>query len=91
MAKEEGTKMVVYGGRNGVPQQYCGTVGGQSTDYSTIDSEIKTAHLENHPLSPPDFLSNSVQGLTWRLGFGIYNPNEPEGTRYALEQRCSCC
>jgi len=41
MAKEEGVKTVVYRGRKGVQQQYCGTVGGQSTDFSTIDTEIK--------------------------------------------------
>jgi hypothetical protein len=41
MSKEEGSKTVVIGGRNAVQQQYCGTVGGQSTDYSTMDTEIK--------------------------------------------------
>ena len=54
MAKEEGAKTVVYGGGSIVPQQYCGTVGGQSTDYSTIDSEIVTTGLKDHPLAPPD-------------------------------------
>lgn len=41
MSKEEGAKTVVVGGKFGVDQQYCGTVGGQSTDFSTIDTEIK--------------------------------------------------
>ena len=41
MAKEEGATTVVVGGRNDVQQEYCGTVGGESTDYSTIDTEIK--------------------------------------------------
>ena len=80
MAKEEGAKTVVYGGKSDVQQQYCGTVGGQSTDFSTIDSEIKTTHLKNNSLAPPDFLTNSVQGITWRLGFGVDNKEEPEGT-----------
>ncbi|TBU38639.1 hypothetical protein BD309DRAFT_1022710 [Dichomitus squalens] len=57
LAKEEGAKTVVYGGKRDVPQQYCGT---------------------NNSLAPPDFLTNSVQGITWRLGFGIDNKNEPE-------------
>ena len=78
MVKHEGAKTVVYGGKQGVKQQYCGTVGGQSTDFSTIDSEIKTTHLKNHTLAPPDFLTNSVQGITWRLGFGIDDPTQPE-------------
>ena len=80
MAKEEGSKTIVYGGRSSVQQQYCGTVGGQSTDFSTIDSEIKTTHLKNNSLAPPDFITNSVQGITFRLGFGVIQKDEPEGT-----------
>ena len=79
MAKEEGAKTVVYGGQKTIPQQYCGTVGGQSTDFSTIDSEVKTSGLKNNSLAPPDFTTNSVQGITWRLGFGIFDPTQPEG------------
>lgn len=41
MAKEEGAKTVVVGGRNGVQQEYCGVVGGQSTDFTTIDTDVK--------------------------------------------------
>jgi hypothetical protein len=41
MSKKEGSKTVVIGGRNGVQQQYCGTVGGQNVDYSAMDTEIK--------------------------------------------------
>ncbi|KAF9051220.1 hypothetical protein BDZ89DRAFT_1154116 [Hymenopellis radicata] len=49
-----------------------------STDFSTIDTEIKSTHLKNHTLAPPDFLTNSVQGTTWRLGFGLTDPTTPE-------------
>jgi len=58
MAKEEGAKTVVLGGKKDVQQEYCGmtsyygytfrvlnylpgTVGGQSTDFLTIGSEIE--------------------------------------------------
>lgn len=78
MNKLEGAKTVVFGGRDSVKQQYCGTVGGQSTDFATINSEIKSTKLKGHPLSPPDLLTNSVLGVTWRLGFGIWNTKEPE-------------
>jgi len=78
MSKLEGVRTVVVGGKHDTPQQYCGVVGGQSTDFSTIDTEIKSTHLKNHTLAPPDLLSNIVQGITWRLGYGINNPNEPE-------------
>lgn len=43
MNKEEGAKMVVVGGKKDVTQQYCGTVGGQSTDFSTMDTEVKVS------------------------------------------------
>ncbi|TFK44792.1 hypothetical protein BDQ12DRAFT_673584 [Crucibulum laeve] len=78
MSKEEGVTTVVVGGKNDIRQQYCGTVGGQSTGFSSIDTEIKTTKLKNHALAPPDFMTNSVQGITWRLGFGIDDPREPE-------------
>ncbi|KAK7044505.1 peptidase S41 family protein ustP [Favolaschia claudopus] len=78
MSKEEGVKTVVVGGKKDVEQEYCGTVGGQSTDFSTIDTEIKTAQLKNSPLAPPDLLVHGVQGITWRLGFGVTKTNEPE-------------
>jgi hypothetical protein len=78
MQKEEGSKTVVLGGNKDVQQQYCGTVGGQSTDYSTIDTEIKTTHLKNNSLAPPDLLVNGIQGIAWRLGFGIVDPTQPE-------------
>ncbi|CAA7259117.1 unnamed protein product [Cyclocybe aegerita] len=78
MAKEDGVKTTVFGGKSGVPQEYCGTVGGQSSGFADVDTEIRSTKLKNHTLAPPDFLSNSVQGLTWRLGFGIDVPEEPE-------------
>ncbi|GLB35346.1 putative peptidase family S41 [Lyophyllum shimeji] len=78
MAKHEGVKTVVVGGQKDIPQQYCRTVGDQSTDFSTIDTEIQSTALKNHELKPPDFLTNSVQGITWRLGFGIDYKDEPE-------------
>ena len=41
MAKEEGAKTVVLGGKKDVQQEYCGTVGGESTDFSEIDTQVK--------------------------------------------------
>ncbi|KAF8198537.1 hypothetical protein BJ912DRAFT_1074631 [Pholiota molesta] len=78
MNKEEGSPTVVLGGKKDVQQQYCGTVGGQSTDFSTMDTEIKSTGLKNNSLAPPDLLVNGVQGITWRLGFGVDDPTQPE-------------
>lgn len=47
MQKLEGSKTVVVGGKKDVTQQYCGTIGGQSTDFTTIDTEIKVNALFN--------------------------------------------
>lgn len=41
MAKEDGVRTVVVGGKDDIPQQYCGTVGGQSTGFQMVDTEIK--------------------------------------------------
>ncbi|KAJ6593998.1 hypothetical protein B0H19DRAFT_1225277 [Mycena capillaripes] len=75
----QGVKTLIMGGYKDVPQQYCGVVGGQSTHFAEIDTEIKSTYLKNHTLAPPDFKTNSVLGITWRLGFGLDNPKEPEG------------
>ncbi|KAJ7078820.1 hypothetical protein C8R43DRAFT_910264 [Mycena crocata] len=78
MAKEEGARTVFVGGNKDVKQQYCGTVGGQSTNFATIDTEIKTTDQKNNSLAPPDLLINAVQGITFRLAFGVDNTEEPE-------------
>lgn len=78
MTKKEGAKIAVVGGRNSTEQQFTGTVGGQSTDFATIQSEVKSTHFESDPLAPPDFITNSFQGLTWRLGFAVTGNGEPE-------------
>jgi len=41
MSKKEGAKTVVIGGKKDIRQQYCGIVGGQSSDFSTMDTEVK--------------------------------------------------
>jgi hypothetical protein len=78
MAKEEGVKTAVLGGQQFTPQQYAGTVGGQSTSFTVIDSEVKSTKHKNDPAAPPDFIGNNYQGLTWRLGYGIWDPSQPE-------------
>ncbi|QRW23962.1 3-methyl-2-oxobutanoate hydroxymethyltransferase [Rhizoctonia solani] len=50
-------KTVVVGGKPGTTQQYCGVVGGQSSNFAQMDSELKTFGLKKEPLSPPDFLT----------------------------------
>ncbi|KIM23356.1 hypothetical protein M408DRAFT_332377 [Serendipita vermifera MAFF 305830] len=78
MAKLEGVKTAVVGGITLIPQQYSGTVGGQSTSFTVIDSEIKSTKLKSNALAPPDFIGNAYQGITWRLGFGFDDKTKPE-------------
>lgn len=41
MAKHYNVTTVVAGGKQGTPQQYAGRVGGESTDFTTMDTEVK--------------------------------------------------
>ena len=69
MAKLEGAKTVVVGGKANTQQQYCGVVGGQSTSFASVDSEVKTAHLKDHPAAPPDlYVLPSCEGRSPRTG-----------------------
>ena len=45
MSKLEGVKTDETGGNNKIAQEYCGTVGGQSTSFSTIDTELKVINF----------------------------------------------
>ncbi|KAF8210375.1 hypothetical protein K438DRAFT_2011782 [Mycena galopus ATCC 62051] len=84
MSKHERVKTIVVGGYKDVAQQYCGVVGGQSTHFAEIDTEIKSTSLKNHTLAPPDFTTNSVMGITWRLGFGIDDPEDPKSNFFPI-------
>ncbi|KAG8742641.1 hypothetical protein FRC12_015317, partial [Ceratobasidium sp. 428] len=75
MATKYNVKTVVVGGKPGTAQQYCGLVGGQASNSVTMDSEVKSLGLKNDPLAPPDFLTNSYQGVTWKLGWSLRDPN----------------
>ncbi|KAF5360262.1 hypothetical protein D9758_009178 [Tetrapyrgos nigripes] len=78
MAKEEGAKTVVLGGRKSIQQQYCGTVGGESTNGFSFYDEAKAAGLKDHPLNQPILKVQGIVGLTWRLAFGVEDPTQPE-------------
>jgi len=75
MTEHYNTRTVVIGGKPNAKQQYCGTVGGQSTNYVTMDTEVKTVGLKNDPLAAPDLLAAVSMGITWRLGYSLKKPN----------------
>jgi hypothetical protein len=41
LSKHYNVTTVVVGGKKDTTQQYTGTVGGQSSDFSTMDTEVK--------------------------------------------------
>ncbi|KAJ6467652.1 hypothetical protein C8R47DRAFT_1152330, partial [Mycena vitilis] len=80
---QEGVKTVFMGGKIDVQQEYCGTIGGQSTDFSTIDTEIKdllsslesyTTQLKNNTLAPLDLYVLFLLLPTPRLVFPTAYP-----------------
>ncbi|KAJ1300879.1 hypothetical protein OPQ81_002517 [Rhizoctonia solani] len=82
-------KTVVVGGKPGTVQQYCGIVGGQATNFAHLDTEVKAFGLKNDSLAPPNFLSNSWQGVTWRLAFSLSDPStfeefKPHPAQYTI-------
>ncbi|CAE6460664.1 unnamed protein product [Rhizoctonia solani] len=74
MRTKYNVKTVVVGGKPGTTQQYCGVVGGQSLSFVPLNVELKSLGLKNDTLAPPDFLTNSYQGITWKLA---YSPSDP--------------
>lgn len=78
MKEKHGVRVAVIGGKQGETQQYTGTVGGQSSDFSTLDSEIRTVLLKSDPLAPPDLIVNAYQGFVFRQGFGVLDDSHPE-------------
>lgn len=78
MKSKHRVRVAVAGGRQDIPQQYAGTIGGQNLNFATLNTEIKSTKNKGHPLAPPDFITNSRFGITWRLGFGLADPSQPE-------------
>ena len=79
MHEHYGVKTVVVGGKPGVKQDYAGTVGGESSSNQVIGDELFTWGLDNDPLAPPEVMSQAIFGITWRLGYSIRHPDQPEG------------
>ncbi|KAF8748915.1 Peptidase family S41 [Rhizoctonia solani] len=78
MRTKYNVKTVVMGGKPGTTQQYCGVVGGQSLSFVPLNVELKTLGLKNDTLAPPDFLTNSYQGINWKLVYSPLDPNSFE-------------
>ncbi|CAE6460494.1 unnamed protein product [Rhizoctonia solani] len=78
MRTKYNVKTVVMGGKIGTTQQYCGVVGGQSLSFVPLNAELKTLGLKNDTSAPPDFLTNSYQGINWKLAYSPLDPSSFE-------------
>ncbi|KIY70218.1 hypothetical protein CYLTODRAFT_488261, partial [Cylindrobasidium torrendii FP15055 ss-10] len=69
MYEQIGTKIAIFGGKPGEQMEYKGMAGNQVLDWADLASEIKTADLENDPLSPPDLYIDGDFRVNWRTGY----------------------
>ncbi|KAK0460733.1 uncharacterized protein EV420DRAFT_1641267 [Desarmillaria tabescens] len=71
------TKNAVFGGKPGENVEFKGMAGNQVLEWADLDSEIKTADLENDPLAPPDLLVSGNFRVNWRTAWSFFDENTP--------------
>ncbi|KAJ7028713.1 hypothetical protein C8F04DRAFT_1118448 [Mycena alexandri] len=77
MNEKEHSKMAVFGGKPLEAVQFKGMAGNQVLEWVDIDSEIKTANLQDDPLAPVDLLVNGDFRHNWRTAWSFLDENEP--------------
>ncbi|KAH0578442.1 hypothetical protein H2248_003590 [Termitomyces sp. 'cryptogamus'] len=77
MNERHGTKIAVFGGKPGEDVQFKGMAGNQVLEWVDIDTEIKTAGLQNDPLAPPDLLVSGNFRHNWRTAWSFLNESVP--------------
>ncbi|THU97635.1 hypothetical protein K435DRAFT_753812 [Dendrothele bispora CBS 962.96] len=77
MNERLGTKIAVFGGKPGENVEFKGMAGNQVLEWSDLDSEIKTAHVKDDPLAPPDLLVSSNMRHNWRTAWSWLNESVP--------------
>ncbi|KZT08170.1 uncharacterized protein LAESUDRAFT_78851 [Laetiporus sulphureus 93-53] len=69
MYERHNTTIAVFGGKPGETMQFKGMAGEQVLEWYDIDSEIKTAQLQDDPLAPPDLLVSADFRHNWRTAY----------------------
>ncbi|KAH9834923.1 uncharacterized protein C8Q71DRAFT_132075 [Rhodofomes roseus] len=69
MYERHNTTIAIFGGKPGETMQFKGMAGEQVLEWYDIDSEIKTAGLQDDPLAPPDLLVNADFRHNWRTAY----------------------
>jgi hypothetical protein len=77
MHERHNTKIAVFGGKPGEQIEFKGMAGGQVLEWADLASEIKTAELQNDPLTPPDLLISGNMRVNWRSDYSYYNQAVP--------------
>ncbi|KAF9034688.1 hypothetical protein BDZ89DRAFT_505666 [Hymenopellis radicata] len=84
MNERLGTKIAVFGGKPGENVEFKGMAGNQVLEWFDLDSEIKTADLENDPLAPPDLLISGDFRVNWRTAWSWEDEDTPIAYRSEL-------
>ncbi|KZT64325.1 hypothetical protein DAEQUDRAFT_39563 [Daedalea quercina L-15889] len=69
MYERHNTTIAIFGGKPNETMQFKGMAGEQVLEWADIDSEIKTAGLQDDPLAPPDLLVNADFRHNWRTAY----------------------
>nr|GAT43444.1 predicted protein [Mycena chlorophos] len=77
MFERHHTKVAVFGGKPGENVEYKGMAGNQVLEWTDIDSEIKTANLEDDPLAPVDLLVSGNFRHNWRTAWSFLDETLP--------------
>ncbi|GJJ13364.1 hypothetical protein Clacol_007616 [Clathrus columnatus] len=68
---------IVFGGKPGEQLQYKGMAGNQVLEWADLDTEIKTGHVKNDPLAPPDLIINANMRVNWRIAYSFFDESKP--------------
>ncbi|KAI0733286.1 hypothetical protein C8Q72DRAFT_873651 [Fomitopsis betulina] len=77
MYERHNTMVAIFGGKPNETMQFKGMAGEQVLEWTDIDSEIKTAGLQDDPLAPPNLLVNADFRHNWRTAYSWKDEETP--------------
>jgi len=86
MFERHQTKTAIFGGKPGEVLQYKGMAGNQVLEWTDLDTEIKTAGLQDDPLAPPELIVNANMRHNWRTAWSFLNEQIPIAYESELPQ-----
>ncbi|KAI0314927.1 hypothetical protein OF83DRAFT_1062983 [Amylostereum chailletii] len=77
MYERHGTQFALFGGKASNPIEIKGMAGNQVLEWSDLNSEVKSAHLQNDPLAMPDLLVSGNMRINWRTAWSYSDESKP--------------